>query len=215
MSFFSRLLMLVVAGVASCAAEIPHNDYGLPVVRSVGIFKELVRRDPSKRLVDLRDMGSGVLIDIRYAKENNFMQRCVYTIARPLLREPAAMVLREVQRDLAEQGLGIKVLDAYRPYQVTQQMWGPATTAGRRSFLTLVELATGREFEMPTAYYDFPSRAHHGFLQLEEQVMRHRGPLREVMERQGFERFSPEGRHYDLGRWVRFESMSLPLEEVP
>ena len=45
--------------------------------------------------------------------------------------------------------------------------------------------------------------------------MRHRGPLREVMERQGFERFAPEGRHYDLGRWVRFESMGLPLEEVP
>ena len=45
--------------------------------------------------------------------------------------------------------------------------------------------------------------------------MRHRGPLREVMERQGFERFAPEGWHYDLGGWVRFESMGLPLEEVP
>jgi len=61
----------------------------------------------------------------------------------------------------------------------------------------------------------FPSRARHDFLEHEYQGMRHRGPLREVMERQGFERFAPEGWHYDLGGWVRFESMGLPLEEVP
>lgn len=64
---------------------------------------------------DLRDAISGIVIDLRYATENNFMQQAVYNIARPLLRAPAARALRAVQRELAAHGLGIKIWDAYRP----------------------------------------------------------------------------------------------------
>ncbi|MGH8652503.1 MAG: M15 family metallopeptidase, partial [Gammaproteobacteria bacterium] len=119
--FVARPLIFILAALAGCANEIPQK--GPPVVRSLTIYEELVRRDPSKRLVDLRDAIPGIVIDIRYATDQNFMKQPVYNIARPLLRAPAARALHAVQQELAKQGLGIKVWDAYRPYRVTKQMW--------------------------------------------------------------------------------------------
>ncbi len=227
--FVPRPLMVIFAALAGCTPAIPQDEQGLPVIRSLALYKELVRRDPAKRLVDLRDTIPGMVIDIRYATDENFMKQPVYNSARPLLRVPAARALQAVQRELAAQGLGIKVWDAYRPYCVTQKMWdlirdpdfvadpaqGSRHNRGAAVDLTLVDLSTGRELEMPTAYDEFSPRAHHDFPELGKQAMRHRALLREVMERHGFERFPTEWWHYDFRGWERFELMDLLLEEVP
>ncbi|MGH8659276.1 MAG: M15 family metallopeptidase [Gammaproteobacteria bacterium] len=171
--FLARPLLFIVAALTGCATAIPQNKQGLAIVRSLANYKELVRRDPSKRLIDLRDRIPGMVIDIRYATESNFMRQPVYNIARPLLRAPAARALQAVQRELAAQGLGLKVWDAYRPYRVTQRIWalirnpdfvadptkGSRHNRGAAVDLTLVDRATGRELEMPTAYDEFSPRA--------------------------------------------------------
>ena len=42
------------------------------------------------------------------------------------LRLPAAKgFIAHVQMELHEQGLGLKIFDAYRPYSVTEEMWEP------------------------------------------------------------------------------------------
>ena len=189
--FLGGPLLFIVAALAGCTTAIPQNEQG---VRSLALYKELVGRDPSKRLVDLRDTIPGIVIDIRYVTDENFLKQPVYNSARPLLRAPAALALRAVQRELAAQGFGIKVWDAYRPYCVTQKMWdlirdpdfvadpaqGSRHNRGAAVDLTLVDLATGRELEMPTAYDEFSPRAHHDFPKLGKQAMRHRALLREV-----------------------------------
>lgn len=227
--FVARLLIFILAALAGCVTEIPQKEQGPPVVRSLTIYEELVRRDPSKRLMDLRDAIPEIVIDIRYATNQNFMKQPVYNIARPLLRAPAARALHAVQQELAKQGLGIKVWDAYRPYRVTKQMWdlirdpdfvadpakGSRHNRGAAVDLTLVDLATGRELEMPTGYDEFSPRAHHNYPRLGKQAMRHRALLREVMERHGFERFPTEWWHYDFRGWERFDLMDLSLDEVP
>ena len=48
--------------------------------------------------------------------------------AKAVLRKPAAELLTEVQEELGDQGLGTKVFDGYRPYEVTERMWDPART---------------------------------------------------------------------------------------
>jgi D-alanyl-D-alanine dipeptidase len=221
-------LTFILAALAGCA-ETPQYEQGPPVVRDLAIYRELVRRDPSKRLIDLRDAIPGIITDIRYATGENFMKQPVYSIARPLLRAPAAAALHAVQRELAKQGLGIKIWDAYRPYRVTQKMWdlirdpdfvadpaqGSRHNRGAAVDLTLVDLATGRELELPTGYDEFSARAHHDFPELGGQAIRHRALLREIMERHGFERFPTEWWHYDFRGWERFELMDLSLEEVP
>jgi D-alanyl-D-alanine dipeptidase len=208
--------------LAACAAT---NPYGLSVLDRAG-YERSVRADAANELVDLA--GIGIPLDIRYATANNFMKRQLYPVARAYLRAPAARALMDVQRELANRGLGIKVFDAYRPYRVTVAMWEPIRNPdyvadpakgsrhnrGAAVDLTLIDLKTGAELPMPTAYDDFTARAAHAFEELPEDVRENRSLLREVMTKHGFEPLPSEWWHYDFRGWERFELMDVPIEDL-
>ncbi|HEX2059580.1 MAG TPA: M15 family metallopeptidase [Thermoanaerobaculia bacterium] len=211
-----RLLPLLF--VLACAT-------GLVVQDRAG-YARSVRVDPDKQLVDLASLG--IPLDIRYATENNFMKKQLYPVAKAYLRAPAARALAEVQRELAAQGLGIKVFDAYRPYRVTVAMWEPIQNPdyvadpakgsrhnrGAAVDLTLIDLRTGAELPMPTPYDDFTPRASHAFNDLPEDVLKNRALLRDVMTKHGFEPLPSEWWHFDFRGWERFELMDVPLDGV-
>ncbi len=85
----------------------------------VGLLPEVVHADPPRpdNFVDLRDAVPGVVVELRYRTGNNFIGRPIagYEADIALLTSAAALALGEVQRDLAADGLGLKVFDAYRP----------------------------------------------------------------------------------------------------
>ena len=221
---------LAVLLVAACATTpaIPPNRYGLQVVPDINTYEALARRDPDKRLVDLSDFVPGLVLDVKYATAANFMNKQLYPVAESWLRYPAAVALREVQTDLAPQGLGLKVFDAYRPYRVTEAMWEPIRNPdfvadpargsrhnrGAAVDLTLIELHTGAELAMPTPYDDFTTRAAHGFTELPQDVLANRARLRDVMVRHGFDPLPSEWWHYDFRGWERFELMDVPLDAL-
>ncbi|HUP59882.1 MAG TPA: M15 family metallopeptidase [Thermoanaerobaculia bacterium] len=205
--------------LAACAS-------GLYVVPDLATYERHAREDPDKRLVDLETLG--IPLDIRYATANNFMKTRLYPVAKAYLRAPAARALTEVQRTLAERGLGIKVFDAYRPYRVTVVMWEPIKNPdyvadpakgsrhnrGAAVDLTLIDLTTGAELPMPTPYDDFTPRAAHAFTDLPVDVLANRAILREVMAKHGFEPLPSEWWHYDFKGWDRFELMDVPLDSL-
>lgn len=211
---------------AACATTIPTNEYGLAVVPDRAAYERLAARDPGKRLVDLASLG--IPLDIRYATPDNFMKTTLYPVAKAYLRAPAAEALRNVQRELATKGVGIKVFDAYRPYRVTVAMWEPIRNPdyvadpakgsrhnrGAAVDLTLIDLATGEELPMPTGYDDFTPRAHHDFQDLDPAVLRNRTLLRETMVKHGFDPLPSEWWHYDFRGWERFELMDVGLDEL-
>jgi D-alanyl-D-alanine dipeptidase len=59
----------------------------------------------------------GLVVDMRYFGGNNFVGQRIDGYERPrcLLSVPAANALAAIERDLAVNGLGLKVLDCYRP----------------------------------------------------------------------------------------------------
>jgi zinc D-Ala-D-Ala dipeptidase len=67
--------------------------------------------------VDAATIVDGLVVDMRYFGEDNFVGARIdgYEAARCLLTRPAAAALARVQKDLAPQGLGLKVFDCYRP----------------------------------------------------------------------------------------------------
>src|SRR3954447_8486935 len=67
--------------------------------------------------VDAVEVVPGLVADIRYAGEHNFVGRPIdgYEAPRCLLTRPAAQALAAVQNDLATSRLGVKVFDCYRP----------------------------------------------------------------------------------------------------
>lgn len=222
------LMLLLVAMSCATVVTIPENEYGLEVVDSYELYQEIVAGSPEHRLVDLRRAIPGAELDIRYATPDNFMKRVLYPVEGAWLRQPAAEALDRAQRDLAEKGIGIRIFDGYRPYSVTKMMWEPYKdpnyvadpargsrhNRGAAVDLTLIDLQTGEELEMPTGYDDFTPRAHHDFIDLPENVIENRALLRSVMERHGFQALPSEWWHYDFEGWEQFALMDIGLEEL-
>ena len=210
-----RLLVLLLIA-AACAAVHP------PVVRSTAEYDRLVAADPDKRLVEITDIPR----DVRYATTNNFMHEKLYPVSKVLLRRPAAIALHEVERELARDGLGLKIFDGYRPYRVTVRMWKPIRNPdfvadpakgsrhnrGAAVDLTLIDLRTGRELPMPTGYDDFTTRARQDFNDLPPDALVNRSRLREAMKGHGFDPLPSEWWHFDFHGWEKFELLDLPLE---
>lgn len=221
-----NFVFLAFALACASVPAIPPNQYGLAVVPDRATYDRLVRVDPDKQLIDLSSLG--IPLDVRYATENNFMKKQLYPVAKAYLRAPAARALVEVQRELAQRGIGIKVFDAYRPYRVTQAMWEPIKNPdyvadpakgsrhnrGAAVDLTLIDLETGKEASMPTPYDDFTPRAAHAFEGLPAEVLTNRALLREVMTKHGFVAFESEWWHYDFNGWEKFELMDVGLDEL-
>ncbi len=63
------------------------------------------------------------LEEIRYATKYNFTGTKLYPFPIAFLRKEVAVALEQVQRYLADKGLGLKVWDGYRPMSVQQKMW--------------------------------------------------------------------------------------------
>jgi D-alanyl-D-alanine dipeptidase len=222
-----RINSIAIALLLACATTpIPRNHYGLEFVPDYATYQRLAQRDPDKRLVDVERAVPNVRIDVRYATSNNFMHAPLYPIAKVFLRAPAARALADVQRDLAKDNLGLKVFDGYRPYSITEKMWEPIRNPdfvadpakgsrhnrGAAVDLTLIDLRTGQELEMPTPYDDFTKRARQDFDDLPPNVIANRAKLRDAMMRHGFEPLPSEWWHFDYAGWQRFELMDVPLE---
>jgi len=166
-------------------------------------------------LVPLLALEPRPLLELRYASPYNFLGSTLYPRLNPELRCPVALALQQVQRDLAAEGLGLKVWDAYRPLVVQQRMWDairdpryvsdPAVNAGRHTRGTAVDVTLvdrrGRELPMPTDFDDFSEAAHVNAAGIPPERAANARRLREVMERRGFRSFATEWWHFDWRDW--------------
>lgn len=222
----ARALVLLLVFGCTTAVSIPRNQYGLEVVPDEATYLTLAAAEPEKRLVDVAALG--IATDVRYATPDNFMKKTLYPVAKVFLRAPAAAALANVQRELATQGLALKVFDGYRPYRVTVAMWEPIKdpdyvadpskgsrhNRGAAVDLTLIDAKTGEELPMPTGYDDFRPLARHDYMDLPADAIRNRALLRDVMTRHGFDPLPSEWWHYDFRGWKDFELMDVGLGEL-
>ena len=189
-----------------------------------------MKADSNQQLVNLQSIIPNIVLDLRYATQNNFVGKIMYA-ERPsftFMRLPAARALARVQKELNQQGLGLKIFDAYRPYSVTEKFWelihderyvaNPAKGSGHNRGiavdLTIVRLKTGEELHMPTGFDNFTDSAHHDFNGLPEEVLKNRKLLRETMEKYGFVAFPTEWWHYSLPEPEKYEVMDLGFGEL-
>jgi D-alanyl-D-alanine dipeptidase len=188
----------------------------------------LIQKAPASKLVDLEKVIKGVVLDIRYATTNNFTHQVIYPAPKAFARKIVAEALVKIQAELNQKGLGMKIFDAYRPYAVTLKFFEvyPDTTfvaspkkgskhnRGCAIDLTLIELKSGKELEMPTAFDDFTEKAMHAYMKLTPEALKNRQILREVMSRYGFIPYESEWWHYDFKDWRNYQIMDLSFEEL-
>jgi len=219
------IVFLVSAG---CLAQTV-TKYGVTVVDDTAFYHYEVEHDSLNKLVNLEKFIPGIKIDIRYATNNNFVGTAVYSKdAKAFLRLPAAIALKKAQEDLSKKGLGFKIYDAYRPYSVTVIFWdivkdsnfvsspwqGSRHNRGCAVDLTIIDLKTGKELEMPTQLDDFSAKAHPDYEYLSDTVKANRTLLFNVMAKHGFRKFPTEWWHFDFSGWENYFLLDLPFNEL-
>lgn len=221
--FFSTVLSLLISAQDS--------SYKRPAVTDKwDVYKQQVKANPDKRMVELKTLIPSIVYDLRYATVNNFMKRLMYPAGtkHTYMRSPAAKALKQVQAELAARGLGLKIYDAYRPYAVTVKFWelvhderyvaNPANGSGHNRGtsvdLTLISLSTGRELKMGTGFDNFTDTAHHSFTRLPEDVLENRKLLRSVMEKAGFKALETEWWHYSWPGSSQFEILDIDFKKL-
>lgn len=184
----------------------------------------------SPELVELVTLDSTIKLDVRYATPNNLAGRAVYTEARALLQRPAAEALVRVHRALGQKGYGLLVFDGYRPWRVTKLFWD-VTPPEKREFvadpskgskhnrgcavdLSLYELASGREVEMPSVYDDMSPRAYPTYTGGTEEPRARRDLLRAAMEREGFTVEPNEWWHFNYKDWTQYPILDIPFKDI-
>ncbi len=171
------------------------------------------------------DSISDVVVELRYATENNFVRRDMYAgFDCAWLHCDAAVALGNVAAGLraARPDLRLLVLDALRPQRVQELMWDSLEGTDLRNYLaspdrgsihsfgmavdvTLID-AEGRELDMGTAFDDLTERSHPALEaehlqrgELTPEQIDSRQILREAMVAKGWQGIATEWWHFDCG----------------
>jgi D-alanyl-D-alanine dipeptidase len=175
-----------------------------------------------RRPSDLVDLASdpGIKLDIRYATTNNFMGFALYESPKAYLQRPAAEALSRVAQRLAQDGFGLLVHDAYRPWFVTKMFWeatpesahifvanpaeGSRHNRGCAVDLTLYRLSTGEPVTMTGRYDEMSLRSYADFVGGTSAQRALRDLLRRAMEAEGFTVYAEEWWHFDYRDWDQY-----------
>jgi D-alanyl-D-alanine dipeptidase len=178
-------------------------------------------------VVDLKEVSPRIIVDMKYATEDNFTKKRLYDSNSCFLRKSTAVKLDAVQKELERMNLGLKVWDCYRPLAVQRILWAilpderyvaNPETGSRHNRASAVDVTLvdpqGRELQMPTGFDDFSPRADHHYQDLPAQTIKNRELLKSLMEKAGFIPLPEEWWHYDDGKWMQFDLMDIRFQDL-
>lgn len=224
-----KMLLILFLGYTAktLAQEKGPNPYGLKI-GTYADYRDSCKKNRDNQLLELKKYIPGLVLDIRYATTDNFMKRVMYKQARAFARRPVVMQLRKIQAELKKKGYGLKVFDAYRPYQVTLAFYAEASdknfvanpkkgskhNRGCAVDLTLIHLKTGAALPMPTPYDSFAPEASSTYADLPAAVLKNRAELIGIMQKHGFRVIPNEWWHFDFTGWQNYDLMDIPFEQL-
>ena len=157
-------------------------------------------------------LDDGLILDLRYATDNNFTKKQIYLCGRCFLRPELADRMITLHKDIGERyGLKLKLFDCYRPKPAQQKLWdivpnekyvtnpakGSMHNRGLAVDITLVD-KNGQDLDMGTPYDFFGRKAHTNFYDLSPEVLKNRKMLNKMMEIHGLKGIQSEWWHYSL-----------------
>jgi zinc D-Ala-D-Ala dipeptidase len=228
MKLFCTLLFLTALPVILLQVSFGQQK-SPPVIQNEKGYQKSISGKPDFKMVDLGVAVPGIVFDIRYASTNNFLHQKIYPpISTTYCRKKTAEALAAVQNELKEKGLGLKIFDAYRPYEATKKIWnlikderyaanpskGSNHNRGIAVDVTLINLNTKEELNMGTGFDNFSDTAHHGFTSLPVDVLQNRLLLKTVMTKNGFEFFETEWWHYTLTNAKEYDLLGISFKQL-
>lgn len=175
--------------------------------------------EPPVPLEELRDYNFAKIADyipnivqeLAYATENNFTGKVIYNFTDAYLRCGTLKKLMKAQEILNQQGLGLKIWDGFRPVSAQAKLYecwpdpnyvshplygGRPHCRGNAVDLTLIDLETGEELDMPTGFDDFTALADRNYSDCTQTQANNSKVLEQAMIAAGFLPYSAEWWHY-------------------
>lgn len=181
-------------------------------------------------LVELAKLDTTIHLDIKYATPKNFAGRPLYSQARAFLQRPAALALVKVNEELKPLGYGLLVFDGYRPWSVTKLFWditseenkkfvanpklGSRHNRGCAVDVSLYQIATGQEVQMPGQFDEMSERSYPGYTGGTAEQRSSRDLLRNKMEAHGFKVLDNEWWHFDYKDWKLYRIGNVPFRKM-
>ena len=161
-------------------------------------------------MVNVVDIIPDIALDVRYAVENNFTGRVIYSDAAVYLRRSTAEKLASVQDELRAQGLSLCIWDGYRPLSAQQALWDacpdpryvsdPVNGLSSHSRGNTVDITIirndGQPYEMPSDFDEFSSLADRDYSDVSAAAAEHALYLEQLMQAAGFRGYYGEWWHY-------------------
>jgi D-alanyl-D-alanine dipeptidase len=173
----------------------------------------------SEPLVEISSVDPTILIDLRYATSRNVLGHPIYPPgARAVVRQSVADRLKFAQTYLRVRGYGLKVWDAFRPFNAQGALWAYARSAqfvadpenghalhtwGAAVDATLVD-SKGRDVPMPSDLDAFSSSAALHYQGTDPTVRRDLDLLLDAMGAAGFKGMRSEWWHFVAPDWRDF-----------
>jgi D-alanyl-D-alanine dipeptidase len=177
-------------------------------------------------LILVKQLIPSIIIDLRYASTNNFLNKKIYTSKVCALRRNTAVKLLKASKSFEAYGYTLKIWDAYRPLNIQFLFWDlvkdnrfvanpnirPSIhNRGTAVDVTLVDKA-GKELEMPSEFDDFSERAYRDNPDMQPNVRKNLDLLINIMEQNGFRSIDTEWWHFEDVEWQKYEVLDIPLE---
>lgn len=216
---YTSIVLSLTMLVFSCAdGQRKTNEKTIPEVTfdSVQVEEQKVFMDleqlPDTAFIKMQEVSDDFFYDMRYATANNFLKETVYDCDNCWLRVQVAKALLKANQAFMEQGYQIKFFDCFRPRAVQYKMWeilpdgryvanperGSIHNRGAAVDISLVSLESGNPLNMGTDFDFFGQEAYHDFTDLDDEVVKNRQLLKEVMEENGFKSIRTEWWHYNF-----------------
>ena len=213
MNFFKLIFLLLFFVFIFCKNEEVNTSavQSLPITLPLPIeaHKPIVFDYDTTTWTDIGIVDSSIVLDLKYATTDNFVEEKMYECGRCFLRPEVANLILQAHRQLQAQDLGLKLFDCYRPKPIQEKLWAKVPNAnyvtppwkgsmhnrGAAIDLTIVD-KNGIELDMGTPYDFFGKTAHHTYTKHSPNINTNRKLLKDLMESLNLKPIRTEWWHY-------------------
>jgi len=190
---------------------------------------QIVQPEPrDEDFVLVKNYIPDIVVDLRYATDNNFTNQKIYDFSDAWLRYGTVKKLASVQKELKEFGLYLKIWDGFRPPSAQYKLWNACPdptyvsdpnmgfsshSRGNTVDITLV-YADGTELRMPTLFDDFSGLADRDYSDCDSEAAQNAIFLEELMKKHGFKPYAGEWWHFTDNQQYLVDASFEPVEPI-
>jgi D-alanyl-D-alanine dipeptidase len=154
----------------------------------------------------------GIINELKYATEDNFLKQKIYPCAECYLRVEAARALLKINSEANLLGYRLVVFDCYRPYSAQVKMFSimpddryvadPKKGASNHNKGIALDISIsskrGELLDMGSAFDEFSEKSHYSYSNISKNAKKNRKTLKELMVNGGFEPYENEWWHFSF-----------------